>query len=383
MKNQSLGFLLGGIALLLEILALLPLRSEMNTASIALAFLLVVLFTAVGAGRNPAFVISIAAMLCLNFFFIPPYHTFRVADPQNWIALAVFLLTSLVVGGLSSREKRRAEEAESRKKEIERLYAELREAFAKASEAEALKQSDRLKTALLDAVTHDLRTPLTSVKAAVTTLLAGGSNEETSIPLDEEGQREMLEVINTEVDRLNHLVEGLIEMAKIEAGAMEPRRTWVNVDEIVSIALTRAEDTLRDHQTRVDLEPDLPLIRVDEKALVEVLFVLLENAAKYSPPKSEIVITAKRSGKEGILMSVEDQGIGIPHEFREKVFEKFFRLSETSIPLRGAGLGMGLAIARGIVEAHKGRIWIESGPDGHGTRVFLAIPFERPYGEKQ
>jgi K+-sensing histidine kinase KdpD len=297
----------------------------------------------------------------------------RVADPQNWVALGVFLLTSLVAGGLSSREKRRAEEAEAGKKEIERLYAELRDAFAKASEAEAIKQSERLKSALLDAVTHDLRTPLTSVKAAVTTLL---ESEDSSMSLGEEGRREMLEVINSEMDRLNHLVEGLIEMAKIEAGAMEPRRSWSNVDEIVSIALARANNILKHHRVRVELEEDLPPIRVDEKAMAEVIYVLVENATKYSPANTGITVSATKAGKETVQISIEDQGSGIPVDFRERVFEKFFRLTESSLPSRGAGLGMGLAIARGIVEAHKGRIWIESPKSGQGTRISFTIPLQ-------
>src|SRR5262245_31189650 len=149
--------------------------------------------------------------------------------------------------------------------------------------------------------------------------------------LGEEGRREMLEVINSEVDRLNHLVEGLIEMAKIEAGAMEPRRSWSNVEEIVSIALARSNNFLKQHRVRMELEDDLPPVRVDEKAMAEVIYVLLENASKYSPTNTAITVSAAKSGKESIQISVEDQGSGIPQDFRERVFEKFFRLSEPSL----------------------------------------------------
>ena len=110
-------------------------------------------------------------MLCFNFFFLPPFHTFTIADPQNWVALTAFFITALAVGQLSASAKRRAEEAEAGRVEIGRLYEELREAFEKASEAEALRRSERFKSALLDAVTHDLRTPLTSIKASATLLL--------------------------------------------------------------------------------------------------------------------------------------------------------------------------------------------------------------------
>ena len=157
---------------------------------------------------------------------------------------------------------------------------------------------------------------------------------------------------------------------------MEPRRSWSNVDEIVTIALARANNFLKHHRVRVELEKDLPAIRVDEKAMAEVIYVLVENATKYSPANTVITVSASKSGKETVQISVEDQGTGIPVDFRERVFEKFFRLSEPSLPARGAGLGMGLAIARGIVEAHKGRIWVESPKSGQGTRISLTIPLQ-------
>lgn len=376
MHKGKIGYLMGVLGTALAVVVLLPFREHLNSAPIALTFLLIVLLTATGYGSSPAFVASIVSLLCFNFFFIPPYHTFRIADPQNWITLGAFLATSLIAGGLSARERRRAEEAEIGKKEIERLYAELRDAFEKASQAEAIKQSEQLKSALLDAVSHDLRTPLTSMKAAVTTLL--GTTPNSTEALDEEGYGEMLEVINAEIDRLNRLLEGLIEIAKIEAGAMEPRRGWVNAEEFISIALTRSSGLTARHRVRVDLEKDLPLIRVDEKAMAEALYVLIENAAKYSPTNTEILIIARKK-QDNVEVSVEDHGVGIPLELREKVFEKFFRFSkpENTSRQRPAGLGMGLAIARGIVEAHKGRIWIENSSTGNGTRISFTIPIKQ------
>src|SRR5262249_53339756 len=158
-------------------------------------------------------------------------------------------------------------------KELERLYTELQKAFEKASQAEALEQSEKLKSALLDAVTHELRTPLTSIKAAVTTLLAG-------YELDEEGKKDMLEVVRDEVDRLNHIVEGLIDVAQVEAGAMYPRRSWTQLDEVVTNALGRAASITKNHPIKIELQKNLPLLRIDEKAIAEVLYVLVQNAAK-------------------------------------------------------------------------------------------------------
>src|SRR5918993_769946 len=216
------------------------LNAHINAATVALAFLLVVLFVATWWGARPAVVASLLSVLCFNFFFLPPFGTLTVAAPDNWIALFAFLLTAITVGQLSANAKRRTEEAEAGRQEIERLYQELRDAFERASHAEALRQSEKLKSALLDAVTHDIRTPLTSIKASVSTLLEetpANPQAGTTVKLDEDARQEMLEVIDEECDRLDHFVEGLIELARIEAGEMHLRRRWGAVDEIVAAAL--------------------------------------------------------------------------------------------------------------------------------------------------
>jgi K+-sensing histidine kinase KdpD len=190
--------------------------------------------------------------------------------------------------------------AEAGRREIERLYRELRDAFERASHAGALRQSEKLKSALLDAVTHDLRTPLTSIKASITTLLdeakAQGSAEQ-SVTLDPESRLEMMEVIDEESDRLNRFIGGLIELARIEAGEMRLRRQWGSVDEIISAALARAAPLTRGHKIVVDVERELPVVRVDERAVSEVVYTLVDNAAKYSPPGTEIRIRATRARK--------------------------------------------------------------------------------------
>src|SRR5687767_8302438 len=188
---------------------------HINAATIALAFLLVVLFLATWWGARPAVAASVLSVLSFNFFFLPPFGTLSVEAPDNWIALLAFLITAITVGQLSANAKRRTEEAEASRKEVERLYRELRDAFERASHAEALRQSEKLKSALLDAVTHDIRTPLTSIKASVSTLLETptGSASGTAVPLDAEARQEMLQVIDEECDRLDRFVEGLLELA--------------------------------------------------------------------------------------------------------------------------------------------------------------------------
>jgi len=368
-KANGYLFALCGVAAVTGALA--PFNDRLSSTTVALALLLIVLFAATGWGSRPALLAALLGVVCFNFFFLEPVHTFTIADPQNWVALAAFLITALTAGALSARVKRRAEEAEAGRREIERLYNEYRAAAERARQAEVFEQSERLKSALLDAVTHDLRTPLTSVKAAVTTLL-----DEAEIPLDDEARREFLEVINEEADRLNHFVENMVELARIEARAINLRRRWSSVEEIVAMARARAEALTRGRRIEVEIESELPAARVDASLIAEVLYSLIDNAAKYSPAGSRIKISARRAENEMIMIAVEDEGRGIPAELRERVFDKFFRATAEGAASLGRprGLGMGLAIARGIAEAHGGRIWVESGAGGVGARVAFTVP---------
>jgi len=373
------GYVVAALGVLASTVVLKLIGNHVNAATVSLALLLNVLFIATRWGSLPALAASIFAMLCFNFFFLPPFGTFNIAATDNWVALVAFLITAVTAGELSARATRRAEEAEVGRLEIERLYAELRDAFERASHAEALRQSENLKSALLDAVTHDLRTPLTSIKASITTLLdeaRGRVDGEAPLALDAESKMEMMEVIDEESDRLSRFINGLIELAQIEAGELQLRRRWGVVDEIISAALLRAEPLTRQHHLEVDIEKDLPGVRVDERAVSEVVYTLVENAAKYSSQDSMIKVAAQRAGEESIQMSVEDEGQGIPVELRERVFDKFFRATRDGdiSTQQPSGTGMGLAIAKGIVEAHEGKIWIESGAGGIGTRVVFTLP---------
>jgi len=366
-----------GIAAVTGILA--PFHAHINSTTVALALLLVVLFVATLWGSRPALLASVIGVLCFNYFFLPPVGTFSISDPENWAALIAFFITAITVGQLSARAKHRAEEAEIGKREIERLYQELQVAFEQASYAKAIQQSEKLKTALLDAVTHDLRTPLTSIKASITTLLDdldGKAKGEQTIALDAESRREMFEVINEESDRLNRFIGGLIELARIEAGEMHLRRRWGAIDEIITAALTRAEPLTQHHRIEVEMENELPVVSVDPRAVSEVVYTLVDNAAKYSLPETTIRLAARRAKDEMLQISVEDEGEGIPLDLRERVFDKFFRaIRDGDISThQPSGTGMGLAIAKGIVEAHGGRIWIEDRALGSGTRIVLTLP---------
>lgn len=368
-------YLISMLSVALVTIALFVLRRSINATSVALSLVVVVLLIAAILGSRPAYLASILGGLAFNYFFLPPYHTLLIADRQNWVAFLAFITTGVIAGELSARARKRAEEAEVRRQEIQLLYNELRGAFEKASQAEALRQSERLKSALLDAVTHDLRTPLTSIKAAVTTLL-GQEGKSGTWHLDQEAKRDLLEVIDDETDRLNRFVENLVQIARIEAGEMELRKRRVALDEIIRPALQRLSPQTTNHHVQVSIKKDLPLVRVDAATMAEVVYVLVENAAKYSPGGTNITISAVPGPDGNIQVMIEDEGSGIPAAMQERVFDKFFRLGRdgSSSSKKPGGLGMGLAIARGILEAHGGKIWIETSVGGKGTRMAFLIP---------
>ncbi len=366
-------YLLATISVAASTAFLILLRGRINSTTIGFVFLLIVLFTAIFRGSTPALLASILGVLSFNFFFLPPFHTFTIADPQNWIALTAFFVTALAVGQLSARAKRRAEEAEAGKVEIRRLYDDLQSAFERASEAEALKKSERLKSALLDAVTHDVRTPLTSIKASATLLLEDRDAKDQSEKLSPEEQRAMLSVITHGADRLDRFIEGIVDLARIEAGDMNLHRHWGSVEDIIDAALARAEPLTRRHQISISIQEELPVVRVDARAVTEVIYILIDNASKYAPAGTMIIIQAKRVADDIVEIAVEDQGPGVPSNLRDRVFERFYRGTGAAND-RSRGIGVGLAIAKGIVEAHGGRIWIEDGVSGRGGRVAFTVP---------
>jgi two-component system sensor histidine kinase KdpD len=369
------GYFYALLVVAVMICSLLPFRGQINATTIALGLLLVILFVAMLWGSGPALLASVLGMLAFNFFFLPPFHTFTISDPQNWVALTAFFIAALAVGQLSARAKRRAEEAEAGRIEIRRLYEELREAFERTSEAEAVKKSERLKSALLDAVTHDIRTPLTSIKASATLLLEDRESGELIERLSPDEQHALLQVITHGADRLDHFVEGIVDLARIDAGDMKLYRNWGAVEDIIDAALAQAEILTRQHKIEVVVAEELPVVRVDARAVAEVIYTLLDNASKYAPTNTPITIDARRAAEDLVEIGVEDRGPGIPGSLRERVFERFYRAPMNgSADGRVGGIGMGLAIAKGIVEAHGGRIWIEDSRSGQGLRVAFTVP---------
>lgn len=359
-------------AVVLVTLAFLPFNDWMNQTEVSLALLLVVLFASTLFGSTSGLLASALGILCFNFFFLPPFNTLNISGADNIVTFAAFVITALIAGQLSGYARRRAEESEARKIEIERLYEELTAAFEQASEAEALRRSEKLKSALLDAVTHDLRTPLTSIKASATTLI-----EDANEPmLDHDSRREFLNIIDEETDRLNDFIEGMVGIAKIEAGALQLRQRSASVEEIVSNAVDRLANSLGSRSLETHIASDLPNVFADAASISEVVYTLVDNAVKYSADGTRIRVSAQEKGAGTLVISVEDQGRGISQEVREKVFDKFFRVDDTDIHRTDSGLGLGLAIAKGIVESQGGSIAIEDAGDEFVTRFTVSLRVE-------
>lgn len=327
-----------------------------NPATAALSLLLVVLAVAALWGLAEAIVTSLVAAACFNFFFLPPIGTWTIADPQNWVALFSFLIVSIVASQLSERARRKTREAVAHQQETARL-AEV------ARRAEMLRQSEEFRSTLLDALAHELKTPLTSLKASVSAL----RSETGAIAAP---HAELLAIIEEETDRLNRLISEILQMARLEAGKLRLERAPVAADQMIARAVREAQPLLNGRTLQVQVAPNLPAVSADEDLARTVLRHLLDNAAKYAAPGSPILIRSEAIEGQ-IRISVTDRGPGLTTDELERIFDRHYRGARThdAVP----GMGIGLAIARDIVSAHGGRIWAESSP-GEGTTVAFTLP---------
>jgi two-component system sensor histidine kinase KdpD len=249
-----------------------------------------------------------------------------------------------------------------------------------AAHAAALRESDRLKDALLGSVTHDLRTPLASIKAAASSLLRG------DIAWTAPERQELLESIDTSADRLNRLVGNLLDLSRLEAGVAQPHFDWMLISDVIATVLDRLDLTgqTRGYDIRIEEPENLPLVLMDHEQIEQTLTNLIENAIKYSPQGSVIRARVSISETE-LIVSVSDQGVGIPQRELEAIFNKFYRVKQARLPWSPGrpptGTGLGLAICASIIRAHGGRIWAESA-QGEGATLTFTLPLspERPQG---
>ena len=239
--------------------------------------------------------------------------------------------------------------------------------------AAVARESDRLKSALLSSVSHDLRTPLAGIKAAASSLL------QDDVRWSEEDRRLFAADIDAEADRLTRLVSNLLDLSRIEAGALVPDKEWEDAGEIVDRVIRRLEPRLADHPVRRSGNGALPPVRLDAVQIEQVLTNLIENAAKYAPRGAPITVSTtveERDGARSLRISVADEGPGIPPSERDKIFDKFYRIAGSAG--RAGGTGMGLAIVKGLVEAHGGHVVVMGPPAGagHGSTFVVTLPIE-------
>jgi two-component system sensor histidine kinase KdpD len=235
--------------------------------------------------------------------------------------------------------------------------------------ARLANETERLRSALLSSLSHDLRTPLVSILGAAASLINYGDE------IDTNDRRELAATIQDEAERLNRFVQNLLDMTKLGSGALKPNADWADLHDIVRAAVDRSNKLSKDRQIKIDIDPQMPLLCVDSVLMGQVFFNLIDNACKYSPLGSTVTVWA-RNRKGRAYIEVCDQGPGIPEADRERVFDMFYRVE--AVDKQTAGTGLGLAICRGIVELHHGTITAEPGLHGTGTCIVIHLPLEQP-----
>ncbi|MDQ4098803.1 MAG: DUF4118 domain-containing protein [Actinomycetota bacterium] len=363
--NARWGVLLG-VGLVIGLSAgLVPLRGDITRASPALVLVIPIVLAGLVGGRLAAVTTAVVAGLAFNFAFIPPYWTLEIHAPDDIVALAVFGFVAVVVGTLVAREGERRQSAEERAAELQALNEELeavqreRQRLAEeAMRAAVLERVDEQRAALLRSVSHDLRTPLAAIRAVVSDLLSGA-------PYDDATRADLLALVGDEAERLDRLVANLLNLSRIEAGALRPDRQEVAIDELVADTVKRLDRLLVQRAVQVQI-PELPVIQGDYTQLSQVMSNLLENAARHAPQNSTIRIGG-RDREKFVDVWVDDEGTGVAPFEAQRIFEPFRRGEGSS------SSGIGLAICKAIVEAHGGRITSEDAPGG-GARFRFSLP---------
>ena len=236
-----------------------------------------------------------------------------------------------------------------------------------AQQAQVQVETERLRNSLLSSVSHDLRTPLTIITGATSSLLEPGQ------ALDQATRTELAQTAYDEAVRLNRLVANLLDMTRIESGAIQVKKEWQPLEEVIGVAIARLEtsNALAQHPLSTNLPADLPLVPIDAVLIEQVLVNLIENAVRHTPPSTPISISCSTAGS-AVIVTIADQGPGFPPGSEEHLFDKFYRAQQNGST---RGVGLGLTICRGIITAHGGRIWAEPNPTG-GAIFRFSLPID-------
>jgi two-component system sensor histidine kinase KdpD len=311
------------------------LKRFIEPTNIVMFYLLIVVLAAIRWGIGQAIFTSTISVIAFDFFLIRPYLTLGVEDLQYLFTFSGLMFVGIVVSTYAS----------------------------KVREQVIQSQTERLYSVLLSSISHDLKTPLVSITGSLTTLLDKRSN------LNEKQKQELLRTSCAESERMNRLVNNLLDMTRMEAGALRLSKSPCDLRDLIGTCLEQLKDIINSRKVVVEIPKDLPEISVDIRFMMKVFLNLVDNALKYSPAERPILIQAHQV-KDMVHIEFKDQGCGIPKEDLKRIFEKFSRVERASqVP----GTGLGLCIAKGIVEAHSGQITVES-ELGKGSVFTVILP---------
>jgi len=337
--KQYITAVLGVAAITIGCWLLTPLTGY---AAISLIYLLGVLLAGMILSRGPVLLAATLSALSWNFLIIPPRFTLHIDKLEDALTFVTYFIIALTVGGLTAQLKAR-----------EHL----------AAQVQLAKNSERLRKTLLDCVSHELKTPLAAIGAASQELLRLAADGQ-----DAQMLRELAGEIHDGSHRLNRVVNNLLDMNRLESGVVQPNREWCDVRELLQSAIESERESTDGREVRLDVPENTPLALIDHLLMEQAVAKLLANAGSHTPSRLPIEIDAECNNGR-LVISVSDRGPGFPPELSERVFEKFYRGDGR----RAGGLGLGLAIARGFVEAHGGKLTAEN-RDGGGARFIIDVP---------
>ncbi len=337
--NEYIAAIAGVAALTVGCWLLTPLTGY---GAISLIYLLGVLLAGVFLSRGPVLLVAALSSLAWNFLFIPPRFTLHIAKLEDTLTFATYFIIAIIVGGLTAQLKAR-----------EHL----------AAQVQLAQESERLRKTLLDCISHELKTPLAAIAAASQALAHVSS-------ADVRAQEELVREIRDGSHRLHRVVNNLLDMSRLESGVIRPNREWCDVRELLQSAAESERESIDGRDVRFTLAENLPLALLDHSLIEQAVAKLIANAGTHTPSALPVEIEADYDDGE-LRIAVSDRGPGLPPDAAERVFEKFYRGDQR----KAGGLGLGLSIARGFVEAHGGRL-LAHRRDGGGTRFAITLPVQ-------
>lgn len=324
------------------------LQEALPASNLALIYMSAVIITSAYTSTGPALLSAFSCFLAFNFFFTEPRGTLLISAREEALTAAFLLMIALLVGPLAARRTR--------------LLTDL-------AQERVEKERELLRSSLLSSVSHDFRTPLTAMIGATTTLMEMGDT------LTKEQQRELLESVLSEAERLNNYTQNLLDMTRLGRGELRLERSWVSIEEIINVTMKRIRPLAESHQLEVSMAPSLPLLRVHPALIEQAIFNVLHNALKFSPSGTAVRLSCHESRTAAdrvLVVEISDEGPGIEVAERENVFRMFHTAEKGD--RRVAGSGLGLAICKGMIGAHGGSVEIADGATGTGCLVRISIP---------